>query len=266
MKTTYRRANVEAERKTMILVGVIVVGVLVLSVPFVRSGISRGVYATAPEFWEMGNNVRLSTLGFFEQLRAKRALVRENESLRAELATMEAQILDRNLLAEHVNQLEESLHRSPKDDRVVGRVLSNPSTSPYDTLSLDVGSDNGIQVGDAVVLAGSAALGSVTEVYPSSAKVTLLSSPGETLNVLLGKEKVPAQAVGRGMGNFEATIPQGTGVVVGDTVLFAREDLLLGVVGAIEEVPSEPTVRVLFRTSFNTATIRTVEVLTSDHE
>lgn len=261
MKTTYRRANIDERRKLIILASIIVMGIFILSLSAVRGFISRTVYTTAPSLWEIGNTTGIAWDSFWGELRTKRALVAENNALKEQVDQMGAQLLDRNLLAERVAQLEDSLGRNPEDNRVAARVLAGPGVSAYDTLSVDVGSELGVSVGDPVVYTGSEVVGTVSEVYPASAKIKLLSSPGEKTHVLIGKNSIPVVAEGRGMGNFEALVPQESTVVVGDTVAFPPGTLILGTVGAIESKPSEPLVRVLFRTSFNIATMRSVEVL-----
>jgi hypothetical protein len=79
--------------------------------------------------------------------------------------------------------------------------------------------------------------------------------------VLIGPRGIPGVARGRGMGNFETKVPQGSSVSVGDEVRLSGNALILGIVGAVDEKPAEPFVRVLFRTTFNIAEIRSVEVL-----
>jgi cell shape-determining protein MreC len=263
MKTTYRRANIDERRKVFILAGIIAVGIFLLCLPSVRGVISRVVYSTAPSLWETGNNIGNTWSSFWGEFHAKRALVLENETLKEQVSRMEAQILDRNLLAEQVAALEESLGRNPEDDRVLARVLAGPGAALYDTLSVDVGSNLGVTVGDQVVYSGSSAIGAVVEVYPKSSKIELLSSPGEKTQVLLGKDSIPVVATGKGMGNFEVLIPEGSNLAVGDIVTLPPGGLVLGTVGAIESKPSEPLVRVLFRTSFNISNIRSVEILVS---
>jgi hypothetical protein len=81
--------------------------------------------------------------------------------------------------------------------------------------------------------------------------------------VVIGGNVIPATAHGRGMGNFEAKIPQGSLVASGENVLIPGEDLILGVVGAIEENPGEPFMRVFFRTPFNISAIDSIEVIKS---
>ncbi|MHB1118234.1 MAG: rod shape-determining protein MreC [Minisyncoccota bacterium] len=261
MKATYRRDNLPAKKKFLTLTALVLLSVLVLSYGPVRSMISRTVYLVAPGVWELGGITASRWNIFWGEFRLKRSLVYENSLLREELARMQVQVLDRNLLEEHVRELEEKLGRAGSDDRVAARVLSGAGRAPYDTLIVDAGTDQDVLIGDRVVYAGMGVIGTVAEAYPDSAKVVLFSSPGEEVTVVIGEQAIPAVARGRGMGNFEAKIPQGSAVFLGENVLVDGGDLILGTVGAIEEEPSEPFMRVYFRTPFNIATVRSVEVI-----
>ncbi|HAT68526.1 MAG TPA: hypothetical protein DCS20_02820 [Candidatus Yonathbacteria bacterium] len=263
MKATYRRDNSPARGKLLILGTLVLVSVFVLSYSPIRGTISRAVYSTAPGLWEFGGNMSDSWDAFWGEFRLKRSLVHENEVLQEEVSRMQAQVLDRNLLEERVHELEEKLGRAGNDDRVTARVLAGPGRTPYDTLVIDAGTEQGVQVLDRVVYAGAGVVGTVVEAYPTSAKVSLFSSPDKETMVVIGTQAIPATAFGRGMGNFEAKIPQGSLVITGDTVLIPGEHLIIGTVGAVEEKPAEPFMRVFFRTSFNIAAIQSVEVVKS---
>ena len=263
MKATYRRDNSPAKKKILTLGVLILISFFVLFYGPLRNGISRGIYSVAPGLWDLGVSVGSSWNSFWGEFRLKRSLVHENEVLQEEVARMQAQMLDRNLLEERVVELEGKLGRVGSDDRVTARVLAGPGHSAYDTLVIDAGSEQGILVGDRVVYAGAGVVGLTVEVYPTSSKVSLLSSPDKETAVVIGKEAVPTTARGRGMGNFESKIPQGSIVAVGDNVLIPGENMILGIVGSIEGKPSEPFIHVLFRLPFNIAAIRSVEVIKS---
>lgn len=263
MKATYRRDNSPAKKKLLTLVAIVLVSFFVLFSSPARGAISRAVYTTAPWMWDMGIKIGSSWNTFWGEFRLKRSLVNENEVLQEEVARMQAQMLDRNLLQERVVELEGKLGRTGSDDRVTARVLAGPGQTPYDTLSIDAGTEQGIRVADRVVYAGAGVIGAVVEVYSTSAKVSLFSSPGKETAVVIGGQAVPGVARGRGMGNFEAKIPQESLVVQGEQVLIPGEDLILGTIGSIEEKPAEPFMHVFFRTSFNIAAIRSVEVIKS---
>lgn len=263
MKATYRRDNSPAKKKLLTLVIIIITSSFVLFFGPVRGAISQAVYFTAPGLWNMGGTVGASWNAFWGELRLRRSLVHENEALQEEVARMQAQMLDRNLLEERVVELEGKLGRVGSDDRVMARVLAGPGRSPYDTLVIDAGTKQGIQVFDRVVYAGAGVIGVVVETYPTSAKVNLLSSPGKETAVVIGSQSIPSTARGRGMGNFEAKVPQGSIVAVGDNVFIPGENMILGIVGSIEEKPAEPFIHIFFRMPFNLSVVRSVEVAKS---
>lgn len=252
-------------RKNIALVLLVSISAFALLFSPIRSLLTQAVYAVAPGVWGAGNRAATAWGDLLADLRTKESLMKENENLTALTERMQAQVLDRNLLAERVSKLEDALGRAGSDNRVVANVLSGPGKSPYDTLALDAGGEQGISVGDMVVYAGSGVIGEVVEAAPMSAKIKLYSSPGEEHTVLIGSHTVPVVALGRGMGNFEAKVPQDSAVAIGDTVVLAKGNLIFGTVSLVEEKPAEPFKRIFFRVPFNISEIRTVEVIVGGH-
>lgn len=232
----------------------------ILYIPL-RSQLTQAVYSVAPSVWRAGEAIDSALGALLTNFKDKNKLVKENEILNKAIATMETKVLDRNLLAEKVAKLEESLGRSRDDDRVVASILVGPGRSPYDTLVIDAGEEEGINAGNIVVYSGSGVIGEVVEATRFSSKIKLYSSPREEHIVTVGPGYIPVLAVGRGMGNFEAKVPQDSKVAVGDNVISVKKGLIFGTVSLIEEKPAEPFMRVLFRMPFNITEIQTVEVI-----
>lgn len=264
MKTTYRHDNTEAKKRFFVLLGTALLGGLVLLYPPLRNGVTGIFYKLTPSAWDEGNTAESNTVGFFGGFQSRQILSEENKNLQDEVLRMQAQVLDRNLLAEKVAQLEERFGRIERDDRVVANVLAGPGRISYDTLIIDAGSAQGIEQSDNVAYAGAGVIGRVVEVYESSAKIRLYSSPQEEPFVLIGKRAIPVRAQGKGMGNFEAFVPEDSQVVLGDEVTLPGTMLVLGTVDAIERRPDQPFSRVLFRSPFNISSITTVEVIVGE--
>ncbi|MCK9344562.1 MAG: rod shape-determining protein MreC [Candidatus Pacebacteria bacterium] len=226
-----------------------------------RSTVTEGVYMVATGVWGFGGATTNAWNSFATNFRDKERLIRENAMLSAELARVEAQVLDRNLLAEKVTKLEESLGRVRGDDRVVAEVVVDHGQSPYDTVVVDAGAEEGIILGNVVVYAGSGVIGEIIEVSSNSSKIKLFSSPGSERAVLVGPHYVPANALGRGMGNFEAKVPQDSLVAIGDTIVSTKGNLILGTISVVEEKPAEPFKRIFFRVPFNITEIHSVEII-----
>lgn len=266
MKTTYRHDNTKTRKRIAILAVTLFFGSLFLLYPPLRSVVTSIFYTQTGTAWNVGNKTEDSTVGFWQGFRNNQTLAEKNKNLEEELLRMQAQVLDRNLLAERVAQLEDRLGRVGSDDRVSANVLAGPGRISYDTLVIDAGSAQGIVLGDSVAYAGAGVIGKVVEVYESSSKIKLYSSPGEEFFVAMGGDSFPALARGKGMGNFEALVPQGSSLVAGDLVSLQGTRLLVGVIEVVLEKPDQPFSKILFRSPFNISSITTVEVIIGDNK
>ncbi len=260
MKTTYLRDR--KRERSILFILIILVSIFVLLYGPSRYAISKIVYGFAPAVWKGGGDIYDKASSFFSGFRSNVNVSNENKLLREQVMEMETQILEQNFLREEVLGLSQALGRALGDKRVSAKVIIGQGRSPYDTLIIDAGTEHGIRTGDSVVYASVGVIGTIVEAYQSSSKVKLFSSPGEEVLVFIGAQSVPAKAMGRGMGNFEAKVPQGSKISIGEEVRsIPQGNLFFGIVGAVEESPTESFVRVLFRTSFNITEIGSVEVL-----
>ena len=90
-------------------------------------------------------------------------------------------------------------------------------------------------------------VGRVIDVLKNSAKVRLFSSPGETHQVLIGSNSIPATAIGRGGGQYEAEVSRDVQIMEGDFVINpSLNDRPFGIVSVVLSNPTEPFSTVLF--------------------
>ncbi len=196
-----------------------------------------GVVALAREplaslLWRVGSplsHLRDTAFGntgiFFSSFTSNRALAVENNLLRAELASTSVALMDRSILIQENLDLKSRLGRlSPAMSSVLATVLLRPPASPYDTLVIDVGRNEGVAPGDLVAAGGSVYIGTVHEVYATTARVVLFSAPGESYSALLldavATTSLAISVAGQGAGSLTAEVPAGTSVRAGDSVLF----------------------------------------------
>ena len=188
----------------------------------------------------------------------------ELERLRTELALAEALLADRDVLLRENIDLKSRLGRTPEvGTTLLAAVLLRPPATPYDTLVLDVGLDEGVSAGDLVFSAGSVVIGRVTEVYRSSSRATLYSAPGEAHDALVFAEggSVPIIMEGQGGGSFKGQLPQGVEVSVGDPVLFPDINPILAARVAATEVASNESFQTIYlQLPANPFSLRFVEV------
>jgi cell shape-determining protein MreC len=217
----------------------------------------------APFLWNAGNSAASSFTKLSSVFTSKAVLVNENEALKNQIRDMSLKLLDRNLLYEENLTLKEKTGRSGFNQTITARVLAKPPQSIYDTLIIDVGSNEGVKVGERVLYGDNIVVGEIAEVFETTSKVKLFTSPGESIDVVIGKQAVPAVATGYGSGNFEIKIPRDISVSEGDPILVPNiMPHILGVVEYIESKQSDPFKYILFKSPISPFEIETVEVLT----
>ena len=252
-------------KRRVTLFAIIILSFFSLIYTPVREELVRLVSPLASGAFYLGSKTAGIGNALVNNFRDKNALVYENSMLRAQNSLLQAEVLDRSVLQGQIAQLEGTLGRSKNNNLVAANVLEGFSQSPYDTLTIDVGTNQGVKNGDYVAYGGVGVVGFIAETTETYSKVKLYSSPGEEYLVLIGSHLIPATARGKGDGNFDAKVPQGSAIVVGDVVTVPKDNLVLGRVTAINQKEGAPYATVLFRSSFNPTEIQTVEVVVATH-
>jgi cell shape-determining protein MreC len=155
-------------------------------------------------------------------LRSPAELLSENAALERELVALKLEIASSSvaMLQTENAELKTLLGRASTTPSpyVLAAVLARPSAVPYDGLTIDLGSSDGVSTTSLVYAPGNVLIGRIVSVLSRTSEVALLSSPGETYNVLIGENRLPATAVGRGGGQYRAELPHGSAVAIGDFV------------------------------------------------
>ena len=194
--------------------------------------------------------------GFFS---SKASLISENNSLKNQLNDLSAKVAVNDSLAAENESLKVLLGRTNKKNVLLSAVIERPSQSPYDTMVVDVGSSNGVTVGEKVFVDTSLPIGSVSEIYSDSSRVTLYSSSGQKVNVLLGSKNIKAEALGQGGGNFIIKIPRGVAVSEGDRIIAPSISVaVFGTVSHIDLAPNDSFQTIYFNSPVNLNELRFV--------
>ncbi len=168
----------------------------------------------------------VGTLTEIDRLRSDNERLRtENEQLRNENAQLQG-IKSENDQLTALLQLRSSLGYTT----VAGSVIGRDSSELRRVVTIDRGSDDGIEIGDSVIGPGSALAGRVTDVGPSFAHVLLVNDTSSTVVGQLSSSRATGDVVGQlggvlVMRNIDATAK----VQVGDEVLTAGIELAGGV-------------------------------------
>ncbi|MFA5778182.1 MAG: rod shape-determining protein MreC [Candidatus Paceibacterota bacterium] len=245
----------------------IAIGIVFLIILFYfRAGIFNGLsYITGGIFRPvliLGNNVgeRFGNLGVY--FASKNSLSIQNRNLQTQLNEEEMRISNYNSLLAENNNLKEILNRkNTKIPMILATILAKPNQSIYDTLIVDVGLEQGLQMGNMVFALGNIPVGRVAEVYPNSAKVVLFSNPGEKTQAIISSKDIFMELIGRGGGNFEMVLPRDLTVQKGDQVVMSGiNPYVLAVVETIISDPRDSFTKALLSSPVNIQELKFVEV------
>lgn len=221
---------------------------------------SRNILMTAiSPLWKTESRVSKVLAMGSDFFRFRQSYIDENNSLKSQIASLEAELSSRSSLSREESVVLTQLGRVATSGSIAATVLVRPPQSLYDTLVIDAGKNESIRVGQEVSLPEGPLLGTVSEVFYNTAKVKLFSSAGEKINAVLERSNLSVALEGIGGGNFKIVVPRETPVEVGDRILstdaFAH---LVGVVGAIKVEPTDSFKEVLAKGPSNIFNLRFV--------
>src|SRR3989304_3569518 len=193
----YLRDNrLAAGRRQKKIKAIIFFAILFLLVILIRQPIfdffSSVTQSLGLPIWSVTNKVQDELAGV---LRTKQSLLDENQRLNDELMAGIAEAADRKVLLDENLELKNILDRRAGKNLTLAAILAKPNKSPYDTLVVDLGAVDDIVVGHRVFAYGNILIGAVAQVYANTSLIKLYSTPGETVDVILGGSHAYMQAV-----------------------------------------------------------------------
>ena len=253
----------KSKRKRFLYVAFSIILFVVLF--YFRNGIFYGLSYVSSNIFRpvliLGNNVKdkLGSLGAY--FLSKNSLLEENEDLRLALEESRVLMLNYNSVLSENNSLKETLSRkNDKTNMILASILEKPNQSPYDTLLVDIGEEEGLETGDMVFAGGFMPIGRVAEISTNSSKIILFSTSGEKTQVVVG-DNVFMEIIGRGGGNFEMILPRDFILQKGDQVtLPGITPYVVGVVETIISDPRDSFQKALLTSPVNVQELKFVEV------
>lgn len=189
------------------------------------------------------------------------ALARENFALKERVAQLQA-LAQENAVLREENEALRALADVPEGEAegLAVPVVSGADSSLYGTFLIGAGSKEGVIRGARVFAPGRVLLGIVSDVSEGTALVqSLLAGGVKTEGLIASSTSIIVS--GRGSGNGIARVPRDTPVAVGDPVYYRDVRAIIGVVGAIESVPSSAEKQVYLRVPQNLNSLRFVTIL-----
>lgn len=124
----------------------------------------------------------------------------------------------------------------------------------YSTILISKGFTDGVEEGMIVYTRGYQPVGTVTQVYRSTALVSLFSASGNKVNGFTDVNKITLSLVGEGGGNFIAQIPKEMNVTIGDSIFLSQDPAMnVGSVVDIQGSPQDFFKTVYIRGAYNPA-------------
>jgi cell shape-determining protein MreC len=205
----------------------------------ILNGLSSFVHFIFRPVLLLGNNVKGGFSNADIVLNSKKLLFLENETLKLELKENKAAVFGYNSILDENLKLKEILGRIPGNkNMILASILAKPNRSPYDTLIIDVGKNEGVFVGQRIFAEGNVPIGEVRETFPHSSKVALFSSPGEKTEVVISGKDIFMSITGRGGGNFEMMLPRDLVIEKGNEVVLPG--INIRAVATVETIISDP--------------------------
>ena len=219
-----------------ILVGLfLIVALIQWRSPYFFPGLATAV---AAPYWQTVFSIETGAL------KSPASLLAENESLSRELAGLQIAMSSSSVavLASENADLRALLGRaSTTPTMTLAAVLIRPPFAPYDEIVIDLGTDDGVSSTTLVYASGGVPVGRVSEALAATSKVALFTSPGQSYSVVIGASDFSASAVGHGGGQYQAKVPHGSAVSVGDAVIAtALSSRPFGTVISVITDPSNP--------------------------
>ncbi len=179
------------------------------------------------------------------------------------IAELKNQIDSFSIMENEYKTILAELGQKKPNEFILGHVLVAPPTSLYDTLIVDAGSKEGVQIGKKVYAGGMITLGVITEVQGETSKVKLYSSPEEKYDVIIGvgSTSIRSTATGRGGGMYEVLAPREAKIQIGDVVTVPElSDVVYGKVAYIISDPARAFASIVFQSPIPLQSIRRVYV------
>ena len=262
MKTTYRSKNNKHKKKTFLTLAVVVVALIII---FFTGLLSKTFYK-GMVFLSFGKDSSGQTVSSFIGLfSSKNSLIKQNQDLREKINEMSISSSDRDALVKENGDLKATLHlQQGTQNRIGASVLSKPPFTPFDVVVVNAGEKAGVKIGNRVMVGGTY-VGTVISVSDYTSNIQLLSSSSYKTDVFIGDKALPAVLSGKGGGNFEVSLPQGSNIKEQDLVFatLQNEVLYIGKVSHILENSDNTLMTLLIAFPFSLYELSYVEIISS---
>lgn len=239
--------------------GILVSFALLLALLFALKKQTGLVFGLEKPFLKLSFLIRTISSDLELFLKSKSDLASKLKEAQNKLTELENQ---NSILVENLNEIKNAdlLFSDPSEPGRAALVLYTNTAGPIDTLTLDLGKNDGIEIGYKVMAFG-IYLGTVDEVFANTSRATLISAPHKNSFGYLEPAGINVSLEGIGAGNMKFTLPKSLNVKLGDRIFTDSRPLyLIGQIEHIKEESAEPLVKITTRFPLNLENLRFVEL------
>lgn len=254
----FRSAKKKKEQQKLGISFAFVVVLVILGFSGFYRWLSTGFHPFATEFWQLSDGGD-SSLSFV--LKDKKHLEKRVSELESELRQKEVEVMRLQMFRSENEKLKD-IASSQNQNSQTASILVKPNYTLYNSLIIDAGTNEGIQVGDLVIGYGSVALGKIRDVRKNISFVELFSENAISSVLVHNISGTYVDAVGHGGGVVTFTVPRDVSISVGDTLsLPARSGLFFGTVEDIQFDSTDPVQTIFAQSAVNINQLQYVEVI-----
>jgi cell shape-determining protein MreC len=212
--------------------------------------------------WQM-KRYFLNHIESFDYFFKNKSLINEeNKKIKEENFYLKTLMINYDILEKENIELKELLGRLPVNNNfVLGNILTKPNQSPYDTLIVDIGMEQGINQENKVYAYGTLPIGYISKAYEKNSLISLYSNPGQKTEGFINDTNISVELIGRGGGNFEMIIPMEL-IIENKTAIYlpGPKSEIIAIVEEIISSPSDPYKKVILRSPVNVQNLKWVQV------
>jgi cell shape-determining protein MreC len=239
--------------------------VLVVILFFILRILAPSVFVVvgAP-LWKSGASLEGGVGNAFSGFDNLSKLSQQNSALQDQVTTLENENAALTARSQDLTKLLGGQQTANDGGGILAGVLAGPPVSPYDSLIVAGGTDEGVHAGAEVFAQGGIPIGVVKSTTAHTASIALISTTGVTTDGWVGDNRIALTLTGAGAGAFSATLPATATISVGDSVFVPGPGAIpIGTIAKIDADPSSPTVMLHIQPLVNIFSLTWVEIARS---
>lgn len=251
---SHRPLNIRRSRRrpTFLIVGILVLFLLLLSSDRFSGFLRSVAVSIGGPVWSTSSTVSGVAGAPFSIFRDKQKLIDENKTLKAEIEKLRTKDLSYHVLERENAELWRLLGQLEDGDlSVAGVVMPSSGVTPYDTLLISIGKEEGATLGEVVYSDNGVALGNITDISDKYSWVELYSS-ADRVSALRLDDRLLVDVTGVGNQAFRASLPRDFAIEEGMLMLLPGESITpVAIVYQVLLDPNDPFMTVYARSLVN---------------